>query len=63
MSSELAKAELEEMRLDLEAARSAAAKAEAERELAGVQASVAQQVRACRRLKMRLVLTGVSAGV
>ena len=46
MSSELAKAELEEMRLDLEAARSAAAKAEAERELAGVQAAVAQQVRA-----------------
>ena len=36
-------AELEEMRLDLEAARSAASKAEAERELAGVQAQVMQQ--------------------
>ena len=37
------RAELEELRLDLEAARSAASKAEAERELAGVQAQVMQQ--------------------
>lgn len=37
------RAELEEMRLDLGAARSAASKAEAERELAGVQAQVMQQ--------------------
>jgi hypothetical protein len=37
------RAELEELRLDLEAARSAASKAEAERELAGVQTQVMQQ--------------------